>query len=133
MSDYIKLIGTPFVDGGRDPKIGLDCYGLLMEVFSGFGISIPEYFASALNDQAVSEQVEKVRTVEWKSVDRKNLPVPCVVLLRFNSSLCNHVGAYIGNGRFIHCRNPIGVNIDRIDSPAWRHRIEGFYILDEGE
>ena len=29
------------------------------------------------------------------------------------------LGVYIGQGRFIHTRKGVGVNIDRIDSPAW--------------
>jgi len=123
------LIGIPFKDGGRDIKSGFDCYGLAVAVYKKAGIEIPEYYAPAFDDIAVNNQIEKVKSVEWEQIDRNELTVPTLVLFSFNSHLCNHVGVYIGNGLFIHCRNPIGVNIDRIDSPAWRHRIRAFYRL----
>ncbi len=129
MYNFQKLLGIPFLDGGRDLKRGLDCYGLAMVVFNQMGIEIPEYYASAFNDQAVSNQIDKVKNIEWVQLEKEALSVPCLILMKFNSNLENHVGVYIGEGKFIHCRNPIGVNIDRIESPAWRHRIVGFYRL----
>lgn len=127
MCNYIDLLGIPFLDGGRDAKKGFDCYGLAMMVFERYGLEVPEYYAPALDDEAVNSQVEKVKAIEWVQVEKSSLSVPCLVLMKFNSKLCNHVGVYIGEGKFIHCRNPIGVNIDRIESPAWRRRIVGFY------
>ncbi len=82
---------------------------------------LPYYF--------ISYETDKVKNIEWVQLEKEALSVPCLILMKFNSNLENHVGVYIGEGKFIHCRNPIGVNIDRIESPAWRHRIVGFYRL----
>lgn len=126
---YNDLIGIPFKDGGRDLK-GLDCYGLVMEVYRRHSIELPEYFAPALDDEAVNTQIEAAKTLPiWGKVDCLNPPFLAVMAIKFNSHLCNHTGVYIGNGLFIHTRERIGVNIDRINSPAWRHRIEGFYVF----
>ncbi len=133
MLKYTDLIGVPFADGGRSLKTGFDCYGLVMEVFKRCEKEIPEYFAPAFDDGLVNTQVKAALCSGWQEIERANLTVPSVVLFRFNSPLPNHVGVYIGNGCFLHCRNPIGVNIDRIDSPAWRHRVEAFYIYERGE
>ena len=40
---YADLIGVPFLNKGRDVKKGLDCYGLVKEVYKRHGINIPEY------------------------------------------------------------------------------------------
>ena len=39
----------------------------------------------------------------------------------------NHTGVYVGNGKFIHIRENVGVCVDRVNSPAWKKQIEGFY------
>jgi cell wall-associated NlpC family hydrolase len=128
MFNYYDLIGIPFKDGGRDAA-GFDCYGLVMEVYRRNGIDLPEYFAPALDSEAVSNQISQAKTLDiWQRASSTEPPFLSVMAIRFNSPLCNHTGVYIGDGRFIHTRERIGVSIDRIDSPAWRHRIEGFYI-----
>lgn len=122
---YNDLIGIPFVRGGRTAK-GLDCYGLAMEVFRRNGVEIPEYdvdytdevkINKAINDGAVSER--------WKKIETPT--VPCLLTIRFAQGFVNHVGVYIGNGRFIHTRERVGVCIERTNSPAWRGLIEGYY------
>ena len=45
---YDDLIGVPFVDGGRDAKSGLDCWGLVKEVFRRQGYEVPDYHISAI-------------------------------------------------------------------------------------
>lgn len=130
MFSYADLIGVPFVDGGRDAKIGLDCYGLVMEIYRRNGIILPEYYAPALDSEAVSRQIEaaKASSNVWRLSDDK--PFLSVMAIKFNCSLCNHTGVYLGGGRFIHTRERIGVNIDSVDSPAWKRRIAGFYVFE---
>jgi len=125
---YSDLIGIPFKDGGRSID-GLDCYGLVMEVYRRKGINLPEYYAPALDESAVSTQIEAAKALPiWQKAEAANPPLLAVMAIKFNSIHCNHTGVYIGNGFFIHTRERIGVNIDRISSPAWRRRIEGFYV-----
>lgn len=122
------LIGIPFVDGGRDPKIGLDCWGLAVEVFARFNIDLPDYKIGCQEASRIDATIGENRRF-WRKCDPAAPPTPSLVVIRFNSPLyCNHTGVYIGNGRFMHTRQKIGANIDRIDSPAWRRMIEGFYI-----
>ena len=35
------LIGTPYVYGSTDPKVGFDCSGFITYVFNHFGVSVP--------------------------------------------------------------------------------------------
>ena len=72
---------------------------------------------------------ERAKENIWKKCDKANLPVPCILAIRFGvpKGVVNHTGCYIGDGKFIHIRENIGVCVDRLDSPAWRRVIEGCY------
>ncbi|WP_371363624.1 hypothetical protein SRRS_45040 [Sporomusa rhizae] len=119
------LIGLPFIDGGRNPAVGLDCWGLSTEVFSRYGITLPDYKISCEDASRIHSEVNEQRPC-WRRCEG-DIPVPALVVIRF-TVYCDHTGVYIGQGRFIHTRKGIGVNIDRVDSPAWEKRIEGFYV-----
>lgn len=119
------LIGLPFVDGGRDPAVGLDCWGLSTEVFRRYGIELPDYKISCEDASRIDSKVNEQRLF-WHRCEGE-IPIPALVVIRF-TVFCDHTGVYIGNGKFIHTRKEVGVNIDRVDSPAWSKRIDGFYV-----
>lgn len=129
MIDYDNLIGIPFINGGRDRNKGFDCYGLVMEVYRRCGIALPEYTADWDDEEKINSIVQReAGTTAWHRV-KAPLPVPCLVALRMGTppGIVNHTGVYIGHGKFIHTRAKIGVCVSRIDSPAWRGVIDGFY------
>jgi cell wall-associated NlpC family hydrolase len=129
MMNLNDLIGTPFCNHGRDVHTGLDCYGLVMEVYRRQGIELPEYDADYNDAEKISGIIHhQARSKHWQEC-RQPLPVPCVLAIRFGTApgVINHTGVYIGNGKFIHIREKTGVVIDRLDSPAWRGVIAGFY------
>jgi cell wall-associated NlpC family hydrolase len=130
MIDYEDLIGIPFVNHGRDRRTGFDCYGLVMEVYRRFGIELPEFTADWDDEDKINSIVQReAGSSSWQRVEQP-LPVPCLVALRMGTppGIVNHTGVYLGNGKFIHTRAKIGACISRIDSPAWRGVIEGFYV-----
>ena len=118
------LIGKPFCDGGRGPE-GYDCWGLAAEVYKRFGKELPDYKIACEDACRVNAEIEQNKP-QWVQLI---MPVaPCLVVMKMGVTFVNHVGVYIGDGRFIHTRDKIGVNIDRIDNPNWRKRIEGYYV-----
>lgn len=122
-----ELIGAPFVDGGRNHKVGLDCYGLVMEVFRRCGIELEDYTISCSDASAINANIEKQKS-KWRKVDFPP-PVPSLIVMRFNQVVfCNHTGVYIGNDRFIHTAEKMGVHIDSIQQSYWKRKIEGFYV-----
>jgi cell wall-associated NlpC family hydrolase len=111
---------------------GFDCYGLVQEMYRRYGISITDYTADFDDLEKVNELITSKTAISsnWRRIEPdEELPVPCLLAIRFGtpSGIINHTGCYIGNGRFIHIRANIGVCVDRIDSPAWRHVIEGLF------
>lgn len=95
--DFAKqYIGTPYVWGGTSLKNGVDCSGFTQAVFAKFGITIPRIS----NQQGSGGQ----------AVGRKDLR-PGDLVFWDNSSRNNgadHVGIYIGGGKFIAAPRPGG-------------------------
>ncbi len=124
----IGLVGVPYRWGGNTPESGFDCSGLVNFVFSDMGsISLP-------------------RTAR----DIAALPIPAVRdnrlapadLLFFGDAAqgcasaagagcagaarVNHVGIYVGQGRFVHAPNSGGtVRLDELNGYYWREHYLG--------
>lgn len=131
MIDYSDLIGVPFANRGRDIKTGVDCYGLVTEVYKRFGYNIPEYYADYDDMDAVNNLITSKTAIKsnWERVTDNDLPIPCLLAIRFGvpAGYVNHTGVYIGNGKFIHIRSNTGVCVDRVDAPSWKRMIVGCY------
>lgn len=126
--NYTDLIGVPFQNRGRDCEHGLDCYGLVKEVYKRHGIEIPEYDADYNDMERINELIEgNTQGYPWRELAEPK--VPCLIAIRFGSpvGVVNHTAVYIGGGKFIHTRERVGVCIDRVSNPAWRRVIVGFY------
>jgi cell wall-associated NlpC family hydrolase len=81
-------LGTKYVWGGNGEK-GYDCSGFTKEVFEQYGVELPR------------NSWKQARV--GKKVSRQNLRKGDLIF--FNSQKqkrINHVGIYLGNGKFIH-------------------------------
>lgn len=130
------LLGIPFKYGGRGPKF-FDCWGLTMEVFKRFEINIPDYELCSiyqdLNENLIDSASEKINgcvgSFKWGWEEVQTPIPPSIIPIRFNHpNMINHVGVYIGDGKFIHTRDKVGVCIDRINSISWERKLNGFYV-----
>lgn len=94
ISNSKRFIGSDYVYGGDTPKDGFDCSGFTKYIFAKEGINLERTAA----DQA--SQGTKVLKSSLKPGD----------LLFFDTNgghnHINHVGIYIGSGRFIHASSP---------------------------
>ncbi len=120
---FTDLLGKPFANGGRGPE-EYDCYGLATEVFNRFSINLPDFRISCEDASGINSTIDDERK-RWERCDTPE--TPSIVVMRFNSRFYNHVGVYIGKGKFIHTAKKIGVRIENISELYWKHRIEGFY------
>jgi cell wall-associated NlpC family hydrolase len=81
------LIGTPYEFGGADVG-GFDCSGLALYVYERAGISIP---------RTAAEQQRAAQVVPLSALAPGDL-----VFFRMGAHRIDHVGIYIGAGRFVH-------------------------------
>ena len=84
-----KFLGVKYVWGGDTPK-GFDCSGFALYVYKNFGIELPHQTSLQAKGGTV--------------VTKKNLRIGDLVFFDTNGGKngINHVGIYIGNGKFIH-------------------------------
>ncbi|GAA2976526.1 transglycosylase SLT domain-containing protein [Actinokineospora diospyrosa] len=81
-----KYIGVPYVWGGTNPATGLDCSGLVQQVYGDLGVDLPR----------VSRDQAKVGTPVASLEQAKPGD-----LVAFGSPV-HHIGIYIGDGKMIH-------------------------------
>jgi len=113
--EYKDLVGIPFKYGGRD-KSGMDCWGLVVEIYRRMGIEIEDLDYCnkiAFGDNPVFE--------EHKSEDWERVMPPFkegdVVLFRLHGAQYpTHCGVYLKGGKVIHAVERHGVVITPIRS-----------------
>jgi cell wall-associated NlpC family hydrolase len=96
--EYAKqFLGVKYVYGGSSPK-GFDCSGLVQYVFKNFGIKL--------------ERVAANQAKHGAKVDKANLAVGDLVFFDTNGgkNSIEHVGIFLGDGKFIHASSGRGAN-----------------------
>lgn len=125
--EYQDLVGVPFKDGGRSKRTGMDCWGVASELFKRQGLMVSDYAISAMNGIAIASEMNMELRLETTWIKLANPMIGCLVAIRLtDDGWANHVGIYIGDGRFIHAYSKTGVVIDRIK--RWSSRIAGYYV-----
>lgn len=108
----MSFVGKPYFWGGTNPDQGFDCSGLVQYVLLQAGIKkIPRTSRDMFENS--------------KPVDSENLVVGDLVFFDTNNTKqVNHVGIYVGEGRFIH--SPSTGNVIRLDKLAQHYWQKNF-------
>ena len=106
---FDDLIGIPFAYGGRS-LAGLDCWGLVVEVYRRLGIAVED--VAEYHDvlaTAANPVFETQRTAAWRQVGEPFEPHD---VLLFSGGCCGaatHCAIWIGDGQVLHTREKTGV------------------------
>ncbi|QIA28808.1 hypothetical protein [Streptomyces phage JXY1] len=100
IADWAKQwTGTPYVWGGNSLSGGVDCSGLVQQVYKHFGINVSRTTYSQIG--------------EGKAVGMNELQAGDMVFFDTNPGVKgpDHVGIYLGGGKMIHA--PVRVSRSR--------------------
>lgn len=89
-----QYIGTPYVWGGNSLSNGVDCSGLVQQVYKNFGINVTRTTFTQIG--------------EGKAVKMNQLQAGDMVFFDTDPSVGgpDHVGIYMGDGKMIHAPRP---------------------------
>ncbi len=124
MIDLNDLVGKPFNEDGYGPD-SYSCYGLAVEVFKRFGISIPKTNISVCACKEVSQLEIKSHVEKYWKITEELIPPTIVLIKSLHPDYADHIGVYIGKDRMIHITKSTNAVIDRISK--WKHKIIGYY------
>ena len=107
------LIGVPYIWGGAETTVGLDCSGLVQSVYrQTANIVLPRNTAQ----QAAVTQVinpDELRPGDLVFFNTLNRPF-------------SHVGIYVGDNRFVHAPKPgASVRLSTMTRAYWADRFDG--------
>lgn len=111
--DFAKsYLGNPYVYGGTNLSVGTDCSGFTYAVFRNFGINL----GRSSRDQYLN----------GVSVSKDQLIAGDLVFFNGGTSTINHVGLYIGDGKYIHAStSTTGVIISDLSSAYSKNTYHG--------
>ena len=107
-----RFVGIPYRWGGTTVVDGMDCSGFARAVFNLCGVNIP---------RTSGEQFQTGQTI-----DKGELRDGDLVFFGDSASRINHVGIYVGEGRFVHApRRGDDIKISRVDESYFEKRFIG--------
>jgi len=107
-----SALGIPYLYGGNNPARGLDCSSLMQFIHKRVGITLPRTAAA---------QRDRSKTIPYQQLQPGDM-----LFFKINRRT-NHVGIYIGHGKFIHASssNRRAV-ISSMKLPYWKKRFVKF-------
>jgi hypothetical protein len=109
-----QYIGTPYVWGGNSLSSGVDCSGLVQQIYAHFGIQLP---------RTTYDQIG-----QGTAVDSSHLQPGDLVFFSAGAggNSPDHVAIYIGNGQMLEApRTGESVRIQSMDIPYYMDRFVG--------
>ncbi len=107
-----RFVGIPYRWGGDNVVEGMDCSGFVRAVYNLCGLSIP--------------RTSRDQYRAGDAVSRDDLQDGDLVFFGASADKINHVGIYVGNGRFVHApRRGEEIRVTSVDDNYFEKRYVG--------
>ena len=115
MTEAKKYIGKPYVFGGSTPETSFDCSGYICWVYTHSGVyDLPRMTAYGIYLRCTPISASQAQ--------------PGDLVFFANTYACDepvsHIGIYVGDGKMLHCGNPIGYA--ELSNSYWQSHMYGF-------
>lgn len=128
MESVEELVGVPFVDGGRDFRTGLDCWGLVREAYKRVNrAELPDFKICAFHSAIINLQINDQASLRnvWQKIEKPERG--CLVLIKNHPRFINHIGLCVDEQHFIHTLKKLNAVIEPLNHPLWKRRTRGFF------
>jgi cell wall-associated NlpC family hydrolase len=120
VSEAQKFLGVPYLWGGTNPSVGVDCSGLVQDVYKTLGISLPR-----TSEQQATAGVAVPSIADAQPGDLVFFPGS-----DGTAAAPGHVGIYIGNGEMIDAPyTGAKVRVDPVGNPTQIRRVTGLGVV----
>jgi hypothetical protein len=127
--NYDKYIGLPYKDNGRDID-GIDCWGLVRLYYKEeLNIDLPSYVDEYTGPYDTN--VTRAISLYKDSWNKTTTPRAGDVVLFNIYGEPAHVGVYVGNNKFLHCREGRDSVVESLANIKWNKRLDGIYKYSE--
>lgn len=127
--NFDRFVGIPYADKGRDPAIGLDCWGLVALVMRELrGVELPSYaeqYVTAADRVAMASLIAG-RLDTWSMILPGQEQAFDGVLMR-EGRFPRHIGIVTSPGQLLHVSQGFTSRIERYRSGPLAARVFGFY------
>lgn len=107
-----RFVGIPYRWGGDNVVDGMDCSGFVRAVYNLCGLSIP--------------RTSREQFKAGESVAKEDLQDGDLVFFGSSEDSINHVGIYVGSGRFVHApRRGEEIRVTSVDESYFEKRFVG--------
>ena len=111
--DFSDLIRIPFLTFGRNPKTGLDCYGLAIEVERRYGKVLNDVALEKFDRQKVQQSLPKINVRKTGAIEEA-----CILEFYGKKDRRLHIGIAITKDLFIQATENQGVRISSIKTAS---------------
>ncbi|MFT8211365.1 MAG: NlpC/P60 family protein [Symbiopectobacterium sp.] len=118
MNKLMSQIGKPYQWGGTSPYTGFDCSGLVYYAYKDVvKIPIPR----------TANEMYHLRVRDAAPINKGELEIGDLVFFRINGrGTADHVGVYLGNGKFIQSpRTGANIKISKLSEDYWQEHYIG--------
>ncbi len=124
-----KCLGWPYKEHGRDQG-GIDCFGLYLLFAREMGKKAEDFqYRKEWADDGLNRLIEGYHQYAFR-ISRESLKSGDVILFKWHRTVINHMGIYLGAGRFIHCTER-GVIQGHLNQQPFNRRAHSFYRLKD--
>jgi cell wall-associated NlpC family hydrolase len=107
-----RFVGIPYRWGGENVVDGMDCSGFVRAVYNLCGLSIP--------------RTSRDQFKAGESVAKEGLQDGDLIFFGSSEDAINHVGIYVGNGKFVHApRRGEEIRVTSVDESYFEKRYVG--------
>lgn len=105
------LIGVPFLEFGRNKDIGLDCYGLAIEIEKRYGKKLNDVVLEKFDKNKLIKTLPKINVEKTNEMQEGSI-------LEYYCKKDNrlHIAVYLGKGEIIQATENQGVRLSSVQS-----------------